>query len=67
MDVGGGAGLLGSCWLVVPVMALVVTTPPDSVTSVIDLEGIPVPISFARACELSLELKGTPVVQSRAA
>ena len=55
MPVGGGAGLLGNCWLVVAVTTEVLTLLPASVMTITGFEGIPEPIWVARVW-LALEL-----------
>ena len=70
IEEGGGAGLLGSCWLVVAAMTEVVTVAPVSVMITMGFEGIPVPIVFALALVASLGLAavyGREVPQSIAA
>jgi hypothetical protein len=68
MVLGGGAGLLGNCWLVVAATTDVLIVTPTSVITMTGLEGIPVPISLPRVWLALVVVKTAALfAQSRAA
>jgi len=68
MALGGGAGLLVSCWLVVAVMTDALTLVPEAVIMMTGLEGIPVPIFVDRVTLAFVVVSGAPLLlQARVA
>ena len=68
MALGGGAGLLGNCWLVVAVTTDVLMVAPEAVNTTTGLEGIPVPILCDRVTLALVVVSGAALLlQARAA